>query len=90
MDVTDIRECNGDTGTQWLLTLTDGRGVWVHWVGQSLLAKASETTIRELWSLEFSKQDNQIIAVYLPDELRHDWAATRPYIERKLKFLESL
>jgi hypothetical protein len=66
--------------------LADARGAWVWWSGQSLLVKLSETPFRELWSMEFGRQDNTVIAMHLPDVATHDWTTTRPHLERKFRF----
>ena len=71
--------------THWLLELDDGRAAMVFWTDQSLIARLADTTIRELWSFEFSRRDSesQVMVRYLPDERSHDWAATRGYLADK-------
>lgn len=87
MEIIDVREHKDIYGgIQWLLTLKDGRGVHVVWPEAHLIAKLSVTPFTELWSAEFSKSDNQVLAVYLPDEQEKTWAVARKHLERKFTF----
>jgi len=73
-------------GVQWLLTMVDGRGLHVVWPEATLIGRMSVTPWPALWSSEFSRSDNQVVAIYLPDEREKTWEVVKKYLSRKFDF----
>lgn len=89
LTVVDVQSWVRPDGPVWLLTTSDGFGIYVVWQSSYLIAWLSTTPFPQCWALDFGKSDNQVIAAYLPDEPDKTWAVAKAHLEKKFVFAKT-